>query len=409
MKKKLLIIGFVWPEPKSSAAGSRMLQLIDQFQAQHYDITFASAANISDRSFDLSWLGINVKGIELNHSSFDAFIKDLNPELVLFDRFMTVEQYGWRVAKNCPDALRILDMEDFHGLRKARELAMKENRAVDISDLQNTVSKREIASMYCCDLNLVISESEMEILTHYFGFPKEQLYYLPFLIDSTPKSKTEENTFESRENFISIGNFLHAPNHDATLYLKSEIWPKIREKIPGAELHVYGAYSSQKVLDLNDYNKGFIIKGFTKDVNRTMSEYRVCLAPLRFGAGLKGKLIDAMVNGTPCVMSSIAAEGMFGEFEPNGFVEDTSGIFAEKAVQLYNTEELWRQKQEFGAKILKQRFDKSQFTTPFSEFIAHFKEHLNTHRQHNFIGQILQLQGFQSTKYLSKWIELKNS
>jgi hypothetical protein len=171
---------FVWPEPKSSAAGSRMLQLIDQFQAQHYDITFASAANISDRSFDLSWLGINVKGIELNHSSFDAFIKDLNPELVLFDRFMTVEQYGWRVAKNCPDALRILDMEDFHGLRKARELAMKENRAVDISDLQNTVSKREIASMYCCDLNLVISESEMEILTHYFGFLKSNCIICPF-------------------------------------------------------------------------------------------------------------------------------------------------------------------------------------------------------------------------------------
>ena len=84
----LLIIGFVWPEPKSSAAGSRMLQLIDQFLAQGYKITFACAANTSDNTFDLSQLGVQTQTIALNDAFFDSFITKLNPDVVLFDRFI---------------------------------------------------------------------------------------------------------------------------------------------------------------------------------------------------------------------------------------------------------------------------------------------------------------------------------
>lgn len=125
MKKELLVIGFVWPEPKSSAAGSRMLQVIEQFQNQDYTITFASAAKTSQNTFDLASIGVHLQGIHLNDTSFDVFISQLNPDVVLFDRFMTEEQYGWRVAEQCPKALRVLDTEDFHGLRKAREQALK--------------------------------------------------------------------------------------------------------------------------------------------------------------------------------------------------------------------------------------------------------------------------------------------
>ena len=108
----LLIIGFVWPEPNSSAAGGRMLQLIAQFQQQGYAITFASPAMDSDFMVDLASLNVDKKSIALNCTSFDVFVKELNPTVVLFDRFMIEEQFGWRVAENCPDALRILDTED---------------------------------------------------------------------------------------------------------------------------------------------------------------------------------------------------------------------------------------------------------------------------------------------------------
>ncbi|GAA4242702.1 glycosyltransferase [Winogradskyella damuponensis] len=409
MRKKILIIGFVWPEPKSSAAGSRMLQLIAQFQKQGYEVTFCSAAKTSANTFDLSRINVEIKPILLNDSSFDAFVRALNPNIVLFDRFMTEEQYGWRVLEQCPNALRILDTEDFHGLRKAREVALKQNKAVGLEHLQNDTTKREIASIYRCDLSLMISEVEIEILTQQFKIDKSLLYYLPFLLD--PISKVEINqlpTFEERQHFITIGNFIHAPNYDAVLYLKQTIWPLIRKQLPTAELHIYGAYASQKVTQLNKPKEGFFIKGFAEDVNEVMQKARVCLASLRFGAGLKGKLIDAMKNGTPCVMTSIAAEGMFGDLDENGFIVDRPDAFAERAIDLYSNSEIWHTKQQNGFTILNQRFNKENLEEGLKSKIETLSINISGHRENNFIGQLFMHQSMQSTKYMSKWIEAKN-
>ena len=92
--KKILIIGFVWPEPNSTAAGSRMLQLVHFFQGNSYQITFASTAQASEFSMDLEALGVFQKNILLNDSLFDLFLQELNPDIVLFDRFLTEEQFG---------------------------------------------------------------------------------------------------------------------------------------------------------------------------------------------------------------------------------------------------------------------------------------------------------------------------
>ncbi|WP_431107018.1 glycosyltransferase [Winogradskyella poriferorum] len=406
---KLLIIGFVWPEPKSSAAGSRMLQLIEQFLNQNFEITFACAAKTSDNTYDLSQLGVKTQTILLNDASFDEFVVQFQPDVVLFDRFMVEEQYGWRVAEHCQNALRILDTEDFHGLRKARELALKEGVDVIVEHLQNDTTKREIASIYRCDLSLIISEVEIDILTQQFKIDESLLYYLPFLLEPIKEEAINcYPTFEERQHFITIGNFLHPPNYDAVLYLKQSIWPLIRQQLQKAELHIYGAYESQKVTQLHNEKEGFLIKGFAEDVDIVMQQAKVCLAPLRFGAGLKGKLVDAMQNGTPCVMSNIAAEGMFGEFEPNGFIEDNLETFAQKAVELYSKAEVWKAKQNSGFKILNQRFDKANFKDEFAQKIENLSANLKSHRQNNFIGHILQHQTLQCTKYLSKWIAEKN-
>ena len=377
MIKQLLIIGFVWPEPKSSAAGSRILQLIEQFQNQDYIITFASAANTSKNTHDLPQLDIKTKEILLNDSSFDDFISKLNPDIVLFDRFMTEEQYGWRVAEQCPEALRLLDTEDFHGLRKARELALKDGAVLSTDHLQNDITKREIASIYRCDLSLIISEAEIEILTKQFNINKSLLHYLPFLLEPISNTEIEKlPTIEERQHFVTIGNFLHPPNYDAVLHLKQHIWPLIRQQFLKAELHIYGAYESQKVTQLNSKKEGFIIKGFAEDVNEVMQNARVCLAPLRFGAGLKGKLIDAMQNGTPCVMSTIAAEGIFGELKLNGFVEDVPELFANKATALYKDSNTWHQKQQNGFTVLNKRFNKADFESSFSKAITYLSRTL---------------------------------
>src|SRR5690606_2597040 len=145
-----------------------MMQLIEAFQSFGYDITFASACAKTDNAFDLKSIGIHTGAIQLNHASFDTCIKDLQPNIVLFDRFMTEEQFGWRVAEQCPTAIRILDTEDLHFLRKGRQQALKDGKPFDDAYLYNDYTKREIASIYRSDLTLVISEEELNILAGEF-------------------------------------------------------------------------------------------------------------------------------------------------------------------------------------------------------------------------------------------------
>ncbi len=407
-KKQLLIIGFVWPEPKSSAAGSRMLQIVDVFLNADYKITFATACAKTENAFNLSSIGVEATQIELNNSNFDTFISNLNPNVVLFDRFMIEEQFGWRVLEQCPNALKVLDTEDFHSLRKGRHQAFKNKEQFNDNYLYNDFAKREIASILRCDLTLMISEFEIELLQTKFHIQASQLYYLPFLINIDSEALKNTPKFEDRNHIVTIGNFMHEPNWQSVLFLKQQVWPKLSQLLPKVELHIYGSYVSQKAMQLHKPKERFFIKGFTENVNTVMQNAKICTAYLPFGAGLKGKLLDAMQNGTPCVMNSIAAEAMFGKLNSNGIIEDNIDTFITRTVELYHAKTSWETAQKNGFKTLNKRFSKSLFEVDFNSKIEELLTNLHTHRQQHFISQILQHQTLQSSKYMSKWIEEKN-
>ena len=126
--KKILVIGYVWPEPNSSAAGSHMMSILRLYRQQGWQIEFATPAQETEHMIDLTKEGISSQSIELNSDSFDAYITQYQPDIVMFDRFMMEEQFGWRVEKNCPSALKILDTEDLQCLRHARHQAHKAGR-----------------------------------------------------------------------------------------------------------------------------------------------------------------------------------------------------------------------------------------------------------------------------------------
>ena len=401
--KHLVIIGTVFPEPNSTAAGTRMLQLIEFFQKEEYKITFLSSASVSDFSFDLNALTIEMKNIQLNDSSFDKLISELKPDVVIFDRFITEEQFGWRVSEQCPNTIKILDTEDLHFLRKARETVFKKDRKFTEDDLISDIAKREIASILRCDLSLIISEFEMNLLVEKFRIEKDILFYLPMFGVTKPSKKT----FSERKNFISIGNFLHEPNWQTVLKLK-KLWPKIRKKLPDAEMHIYGAYASDKAKQLHTEKEKFLIKGRAETVEEVFSKTKVLLAPIPFGAGIKGKLLESMRYGLPNITSTIGAEGMHGNMEWNGFIADNDEDFVEKAAELYTDENLWYKVQQAGYQLLEKRFNKEKFLPDFSEKLKIISATLQEHRNKNFFGQILQHHTLQSTKYMSKWIEEKH-
>ena len=408
--KSLLIIGAVWVEPNSSAAGKRMLQLIAQFLERDYKITFASPAQKNEKAIDLFSLGINEVSIALNNVSFDNFIKELNPTIVLFDRFMMEEQFGWRVAENCPNAVRILDTEDLHFLRKTRQQQLKKEEAfTNDALLQSDDTKREIASILRCDVSLIISTYEMDLLKSVFKIDEKILCYLPFLLDAIDENKIKKwKSFEEREHFIFIGNFFHKPNVDAVLTLKKYIWNEVREVLPKAEIHIYGAYVNQQIQELHNKKEGFIVKGFAEDADEVVENAKVVLAPLNYGAGIKGKLTEAMLCGTPSVTTTIGVEGMAGNFPWNGFVADDFSNFALKAVELYTNKPVWEQAQLNGIDIINSIYSKEKNAPLFFSKIGDIQTNLEKHRVSNFLGSLLQHQTLQATKYMSKWIEEKN-
>lgn len=439
--KTLLIIGYVWPEPKSSAAGSRMIQLIELFQKNQWYITFASPAKLGEHKTDLTSLGITEQQIELNNSNFDDFLHTLQPGLVIFDRFMMEEQFGWRVAKVTPNAIRILNTEDLHSLRACRQQLIKDYLktqpdVVDLASLSltdqawlfqnmaaNDLTKREIAAIFRSDITLMISEFEMALLQDAFQVPASQLVYLPFLYAKLSKlAKQNLPTWSQRNHFISIGNFRHEPNWDAVLWLKESIWPLIRKQLPQAELHIYGAYPPPKATALHNEKQGFLVKGWADDAFEVIQNSRVLLAPLRFGAGIKGKLAEAQLNRTPSVTTLIGAESMFSQNHSDwpGAIANNTQDFANAAIELYQNKTLWQEKsisplpQNDSADTIKPYQDK-QNTIDYGQGLldkidglSSELSQLNKHRNQHFIGAMLNHHHHKSTQYMAQWIEAKN-
>jgi glycosyltransferase involved in cell wall biosynthesis len=406
MSKKVLVIGYVWPEPNSSAAGSHMMSLLRLFKQQDWQLEFASPAQKTEHMIDLEKEGITSQNIALNCDSFDDYVLDYQPDIVMFDRFMMEEQFGWRVEKSCPNALKILDTEDLQCLRQARYQAHKEKRELTKTDLFGDIAKREIAAILRCDLSLIISSFEMELLLNTFNVASSVIHHLPFMVElkKLPKST---NSFSERSHFMTIGNFRHAPNWDAVLYLQ-EIWPKIKKQLPEAELHIYGAYPPPKATALDNKKTGFLIKGWASDALSVMEQARLCLAPLRFGAGIKGKLLDAMIVQTPSITTSIGSEGMHQQETWPGKVCDDVDSFVNAAVDLYKNEARWLEAQKTSMPLLESRYNSEELGTRLIERLSEIEQDLPQHRLANFTGLMLKHHTMASTKYMSQWIAAKN-
>ena len=249
----------------------------------------------------------------------------------------------------------------------------------------------------------------MELLKDLFKIDESLLYYLPFLFNKIDASKTQKwQSFKDKKDFVFIGNFYHKPNIDAVVTLKKQIWSTIKKQLPNVEMHIYGAYVNQQIRDLDNAKEGFLIKGFAENSKSVISKARVVLAPLNFGAGIKGKLTEAMICGTPSITSKIGAEGMHENLSWNGFIENDYKQFAKKAIELYTNKNSWEQSQKNGIEIINQIYDKDKLELPFINRIKQLQENIEQHRTKNFLGSLLQHQTLQATKYMSKWIEEKN-
>lgn len=421
----VLFLSTVWPETSSSAAGVRTQDLIDGFQKAGRRVAYVCSSAVNEYTNKLRESGVQVFQCAANREdAISDILTSLRPSQVVFDRFYAEEMWSFRVKSLLPDAMRVLDMQDVHFLREGRQEALKSGSPLDsVLETRPTASfascQRELASIYRSDLTLVCSPEEIRLLSQHYNVPKDFLQLAPFFVDRISHC-FDTPSFKQRQNFMMIGNFRHPPNLDSVRWAVTEIWPLIRENLqtsrsqgePVPELHIYGSYCpSSAHNEFHRPSNGVFLKGYTPTLE-VMNSYRVCLAPLRYGAGLKGKIVDSWRHGMPVCTTPIGAEGLVTEEDSSnqwgGFYKATAAdSLARDAAFLYKTETVWNNSQESGFRLLESLFDRESGLKKVIEAVQYRYTNLEEFRAKNYFGAILWHQQMRSTEYFSRWIELK--
>ncbi|GGW76533.1 glycosyl transferase [Alteromonas halophila] len=399
-----MVIGYVWPEPDSSAAGQNMLALLTLLKQNGCQVTFMTAASDSVHKADLAARDIHTEEIALNCSSFNQQLAHCQPDIVVFDRYMSEEQFSWRVRETCPNAVRVLNTEDLHSVRQARYEAVKAGKPACQADHNTPLLHRELAAILRSDLTLVVSDAEEKRLTQTYAVPPEQICTHPLPL---PAGCSAAADWAQRRDFVCIGNFRHAPNWDAVVQLKQHIWPALRRQVPDAKLRICGAYPPKKATQLHAPEQGFIVEGWVDDAASVLASARVLLAPLRFGAGVKGKLLLAMATHTPSVTSAIGAEGLGDSTRWPGAIAETHAEFTEQAARLYNQQHDWYNAVDKSADCLA-AYRKDDADSQLFSRLKRLIAQPQAHRSRLFLQGMLWHHTLTSNRYMTQWIEAKN-
>ena len=476
-----MFVSFLWPEASSSAAGVRTGSLLRAFQRWGWRVHFVACARPNEHESILAASGVATHHVPPNRGAeFEAALAAANPDAVIFDRFMAEEAFSFRVRAACPGAARILDMQDLHSLRYARQDAVK--AGVDASTARRKAAERtrgvptvgadggavthaiepnlveaamaavpvagddklarELASVHRCDLTMVCSPTETRLMRDVFGVPARKMIPASFFCDLPEDARTAAPGFEPRHGFATIGTFHHPPNVDSARWLAAEVWPLIRRELPTATMRVYGAYPTPAIESLHAPRDGFLVEGFAPTVDGAMDGARVLLAPLRFGAGIKGKIVDAWMRGLPAVTTPVGAEGMVPGVDelwsPTGvgggregasnaaaaapwggrWTSTAAADIAHDAVELHEDRTAWERARATGFELVEALFPAERNLGAVRDAIeglfgASEREGCDTAldelRREDFTGAALWHHSVRSTEYFSRWIEMKET
>lgn len=324
-----------WPDFCASAAGVRSWSVLHAMRAAFGPVHVASAA--VEREAAASLRGAGFAATRLPSQDIAGHSALVSPRAALFDRFYVEEMYSWRVSHA---AMRVLDTQDLHHVRAHRQRLVEEHGASSADAMREPCSVdddtlcRELAACHRSDVVLAVSAAEALRLLD-LGIPSHKVALAPFFYpprspqdtpwtvamsgDPVARAPAPRPAFADRSGYAYIGNFRHPPNVYGLRLLLGDVWPAIRARhaahrptVPPPELNVYGAYAGTipRRLAAEHGAEGVQFRGFARCQFRALASHRVQLAPLRFGAGIKGKLADGWHAGTPCITTPVGAEGM---------------------------------------------------------------------------------------------------
>lgn len=352
-KPNILVIDVWMPTPDRDAASLRIVNLLSILEQLASKLTFGVGDPPSWRSSENSQPPIQAlqePTIELldGHTAIAEHLKHRGKiyDLVILSRLSAASRYLGVVRQSAPQAAVVFDTTDLHFLRGFR--GAKVTGKVNLMRSALLAKKDELSVAQQADCTLVVSPVEKAILEQECpGIPVHIVSLIQPVYGSV-------QPFSERSGIIFIGSFTHHPNIDGMTYFYEDIYPLLKVKLPGVKVTIIGSDPPDWLKESTTDN--FVVTDYVPDIAPYFNQGRLSIAPLRYGAGVKGKVLLSLGYGIPVVASSIAAEGIPVVNGQDMLIADTPEAFGDAVVELYTNEALWFQMSENGLEIMTQYF-----------------------------------------------------
>jgi len=349
LKGRVLLIDAYTPEPDQDSGSVRLCYLMDCLIGLGYGVTFMADNRAHAGSYTTS---LQQAGIEVIYmpwaDSLQQFFNErgMDFDFVVISRHYIASNYLSLLRRHCPQAKIIFDTVDLHYLREER-MAELEN-SLPLKQAAAHTRRSELAVINAADATIVVSPVEKTVLQK--AAPTAQVH----VISNVHEVTGSQRTFKQRKDIFFVGGYQHPPNIDAALWFVGKIWPLVRKQLPDMEFHLIGSKAPEQIRALN--GNGVRFHGFVKTLEPWLDGCRLAVAPLRYGAGIKGKVNMSMSRGQPVVATPMAVEGMFAETGRDVLVAETAENFASEIVRLYQDEALWNRVSEAGLENVRRYF-----------------------------------------------------
>lgn len=333
--RRVLVIDHCTPTPNQDAGSLIIFNLLLLLREMDFQVTFIPEHNflyLPEYTTALQHAGIEVLyGPYV--TNVEQHLKEFGERyaLAFLVRPIVVERHIRTIRKYCPHAKVLFHTVDLHFLRMSREAELQSDKTKHAA--ASEMKQRELAAIRASDASIVVSTAELELLRP--ELPDTKLYVFPLIMGVQGTSKA----FSERRDIVYVGGFQHIPNVDAVQYFVAEIMPLLRLRLPGIRFYVVGSKPPAETQALA--SEDVIVTGFVENLGPLLDKMRVSVAPLRYGAGIKGKIGSAMAVGLPIVATPVAAEGMALTDRENILVAEGAERFADAVVTLYQDESLW--------------------------------------------------------------------
>lgn len=348
--RHVLVIDALTPEPDKDSGSLRMVNLIRLLQTEGNHVVFMPANSMHAGGYTLD---LQRSGVEAWHAphltSIPAWLREHGPrfDVVLLSRHYVAAEFLPLVRRFAPRARVVFDTVDLHFLREMRGAELSGDAS--LRRAAERTRDRELALIQQADTALVVSPLERDMLATLLPDARVEV------LSNLHEVATTGLPFEERHDLVFVGGFRHPPNVDAVRWFGSEVFPLIRARQPGIRFHCIGMAPPAEVLALQS-QPGIVVHGHVADLDPYMDGARIALAPLRFGAGVKGKVNLSMAHGQPVVATTCAVEGMHLSDGHDVLVADDAAAFAEAVLRLYGDAALWQRLSDNGLANIARHF-----------------------------------------------------